>query len=160
VHAVRLGIADPAELGVAYQDLAARLGPAVLICEMAAPGPELILGMARDPALGPLIVAGAGGVLTELLSEHAVALPPLGRDAAASMLGGLRFAEILGGVRGQRRANVDAVISALVSFSVLVAELGEYLEAFDINPLICGPRGVLAVDALAAAARSASKREI
>jgi len=155
---VRLGIADPAELGVAYQDLAARLGPAVVVCEMAAPGPELILGMARDPALGPLIVAGAGGVLTELLSEHAVALPPLSEDAAATMIGGLRFAEILGGVRGQPPADAGAVISALVAFSVLVAELGEHLDAFDINPLICGPRGVVAVDALAVRKCDSSRR--
>ena len=41
------------------------------------------------------------------------------------------------------------MISALVSFSALVAELGEYLDAFEINPLICSPSGVLAVDALA-----------
>jgi len=149
VDGVRLGIADPAGLTAAYSDLAARLGPDVIVCEMAAPGLELILGMARDPALGPLIVAGAGGVLTELLSERAVALPPLTKNAAASLIGSLRFAEILNGVRGQPPCDVEAAISALVSFSVLVAELGEHLDAFDINPLICGPQGVLAVDALA-----------
>ena len=44
---------------------------------MAAPGTELILGMARDPALGRLIVVGAGGVLAEYLAERAVALPPV-----------------------------------------------------------------------------------
>ena len=50
---------------------------------MASPGPELILGMARDPALGPLVVVGAGGVLAEYLAERSVALPPLTRNAAA-----------------------------------------------------------------------------
>jgi len=88
-------------------------------------------------------------VLAELLSERAVALPPLTHDAAVGLIGGLRFAEILGGVRGQPPADLEAVASALVSFSVLVAELGEHLDGFDINPLICGPRGVVAVDALA-----------
>jgi acetate---CoA ligase (ADP-forming) len=151
VGGVRLGIGDPSGLAVAYKDLAARLGPDVVVCEMAASGFELILGMAREPALGPLIVAGAGGVLTEFLSERAVALPPLSRDAAAGLLGGLRFADVLTGVRGQPPADVDAVVGALVSFSVLVTELGEHLDAFDINPLICGPRGVVAVDALAVA---------
>jgi acetate---CoA ligase (ADP-forming) len=149
VDGVRLGIRDAAALAVAYADLAARLGPDVLVCEMAAPGPELILGMARDPALGPLIVAGVGGVLTELLSERAVALPPLTSEAAARLIGGLRFAEILRGVRGRPPADVDAVVSALVAFSVLTAELGEHLDGFDINPLICGPHGAVAVDALA-----------
>ncbi len=149
VGGVRLNVADPAALTVAYQDLAARLGARVTVCAMAAPGPELILGMARDPALGPLIVIGAGGVLAEYLSERAVALPPLSPADAASMIRGLRVAEILAGVRGQPAGDVDAAVSALVSFSLLVADLGEHLDAFDVNPLICSPSGVLAVDALA-----------
>ena len=66
---VRLGITSPAELTAAYHDLSARLGPRVTVTEMAAPGPELILGMARDPALGPLIVVGAGGILAEYWSS-------------------------------------------------------------------------------------------
>ena len=77
VGGVRLNIADPAALAAAYADLSARLGPRVTVTEMAGPGPELILGMARDPALGPLIVVGAGGVLAEYLADRAVALPPL-----------------------------------------------------------------------------------
>src|SRR5262249_21311447 len=56
VGGARLGIAAPAELAAAYADLSARLGPHVTVTEMARPGPELILGMSRDPALGPLIV--------------------------------------------------------------------------------------------------------
>jgi len=146
---VRLNVATPAALAAAYDELAARLGPRVTVCAMAAPGPELILGMARDPALGPLIVVGAGGVLAEYLSERAVALPPLSAGAAASMISGLRVAGILAGVRGRAATDVDAAVSALVSFSNLVADLGEYLDAFDVNPLICSPSGVLAVDALA-----------
>ena len=98
---MRLNVADPAALAAAYQDLAARLGPRVTVCEMAAQGPELILGLARDPALGPLVVLGAGGVLAEYLSERAVALPPLSAAAAATMISGLRVAEVLAGVRGQ-----------------------------------------------------------
>ena len=101
VGGVRLGIADPAELAAAYADLSARLDPRVTVTEMASPGQELILGMARDPALGPLIVVGAGGVLAEHLAERAVALPPLTSDAAGRLLDGLRIAELLKGVRGR-----------------------------------------------------------
>jgi acyl-CoA synthetase (NDP forming) len=158
VDGVRLNVADPAALAAAYQDVAARLGPRVTVCAMAPPGPELILGMARDPALGPLIVFGAGGVLAEYLSERAVALPPLSAADAGRMISGLRVAEILAGVRGQPPADVGAVISALVAFSRLVADLGEYLGAFDVNPLICSPAGVCAVDALALPRRSLPRR--
>ena len=146
---VRLNIADAAVLADAYQDLAARLGPRVTIGEMAAPGTEVILGLARDPALGPLIVVGAGGVLAEYLAERAVALPPLSAADAAGMISGLRMAEVLAGLRGQPPCDVEALASAVASFSELAADLGEYLDAFDVNPLICSPTGVLAVDALA-----------
>lgn len=146
---VRLGIAGPAALAAAYDDLSDRLGPPMTVCAMASPGRELILGMARDPALGPLIVVGAGGILTEYLAERAVALPPLTRESASALLDGQRFTRILAGVRGQPPCDIDAVVSAIAGFSVLVADLGEHLDGFDINPLICSPSGVLAVDALA-----------
>jgi acyl-CoA synthetase (NDP forming) len=149
VGGVHLNLADPAALAAAYEDLAARLGPNVTVCEMATHGTELILGMARDPALGPLIVVGAGGVLAEYLSERAVALPPISPAAAGRMIAGLRIAGILAGVRGQPPCDIDAIVDVIVSFSLLAADLGDHLDAFDINPLICSPSGALAVDALA-----------
>ncbi|HEY5396138.1 MAG TPA: acetate--CoA ligase family protein, partial [Trebonia sp.] len=68
---------------------------------------------------------------------------------AAGMISGLRMAEVLAGLRGQPPCDVEALASAVASFSELAADLGEYLDAFDVNPLICSPTGVLAVDALA-----------
>ena len=142
-------MSSPAELTTAYANLAARLGPRVTVSQMVAPGPELIIGMARDQALGPLIVTGPGGVLANYYPERTVVLPPVTPTAAGAMISRLRFAEVLAGVRGSSPCDLDAVVSAIVSFSLLVSELGACLEAFDVNPLICGPSGVVAVDALA-----------
>jgi len=149
VGGVRLGIPGPETLADAYADLAARLGPRVAVCQLVPPGPELIVGMARDPALGPLIVTGPGGVLAEFFPERTVALPPLTMAAAESSVSRLRFAEVLAGVRGSQPCDTPAVAAAIAAFSVLITELGDWLEEFDVNPLICGPSGVLAVDALA-----------
>jgi len=149
VGGVRLGIPGPKALADAYAYLAARLGPRVAVCQLVPPGPELIVGMARDPALGPLIVTGPGGILAEFFPERTVALPPLTMTAAASSVSRLRFAEVLAGVRGSQPCDTAAVAAAIAAFSVLITELGDWLEAFDVNPLICGPSGVLAVDALA-----------
>ena len=151
VGGVLLGVAGPGELATGYADLAARLGPRVAVCQMVPAGPELIVGMARDPALGPLIVTGPGGILAELFPERAVALPPLTISAAAASVSWLRFAEVLAGVRGRQPCDMAAIAAAIAAFSMLIAELGDGLEAFDVNPLICGPSGVLAVDALAIA---------
>jgi acyl-CoA synthetase (NDP forming) len=152
---VLLGLRDPDALRAAYQDLATRLGRRVLVCETIPPGPELSLGLARDHELGPLLVVGAGGVLVELLADRAVALPPVSEAQARRMLGTLRVSRLLAGVRGQPPAALDAVTAAITGLSQLAAELGGVLEALDINPLICGPAGAVAVDALAIARQGA-----
>jgi acyl-CoA synthetase (NDP forming) len=145
---VVLGIGDPDALRAAYQDLAERLGRRVLICETIPAGPELSLGLARDHELGPLLVVGAGGVLVELLADRAVALPPVSTGQAHRILGTLRAARLLAGVRGQPAADLDAVVAAITGLSQLATELGDVIEALDINPLICGPARAVAVDAL------------
>jgi len=145
---VLLGLRDPDALLAAYQDLAERLGRRVLVCETIPAGPELSAGLARDHELGPLLVVGAGGVLVELLADRAVALPPVTDGQARRMLGTLRVARLLAGVRGQPPADVGAVAAAITGLSQLAAELGDVLEAVDINPLICGPAAAVAVDAL------------
>jgi succinyl-CoA synthetase beta subunit len=149
VGGVVLGIRDPAQLTAAYKEVASRLGPRVLVCQTVPAGTELALGIVRDPELGPLIVVGAGGVLVELLADRAVVLPPVGPAQAEELLAGLRVARLLGGVRGAPPADQDAVIRAVCGLSELAIELGDRLDALDINPLICGPDGAVAVDVLA-----------
>jgi hypothetical protein len=103
----------------------------------------------RDPELGPLIVVGAGGVLVELLADRAVALPPVSAGLAGELVAGLRVAKLLAGVRGAPPADLSAVTRAIAALSLLALELGDELTELDINPLICGPAGAIAVDALA-----------
>jgi len=149
VGGVRLGLAGPDAAGAAYDDLATRLGPRVLVCQTAAPGTELALGLIRDAALGPLLVIGAGGVLIEIFSERSVVLPPLTRSSAREVIARLRLAAVLAGARGQRPADLDAIAGAIAGLSELAADLGDLLDALDINPLICGPSGAVAADVLA-----------
>jgi acetate---CoA ligase (ADP-forming) len=145
---VVLGLAGPAELAAAYQELAGRLGPRVLVCETVPAGPELALGLTRDPDLGLLVVVGAGGILVELLADRAVALPPVDAATAAQLVGSVRAGRLLAGVRGAPPADLAAVISAVTGLSALAGELGDRIEALDVNPLICGPASAVAVDAL------------
>jgi acetate---CoA ligase (ADP-forming) len=149
VGGVLLGIADPAALAAGYADLAARLGPRVLVSQTAPPGTELALGITRDPGLGPLIVVGAGGVLVELLADRAVALPPVDERLAEELIGGLRICRLLAGARGLPPAALGPIIAAITGLSELARDLGDAIEALDVNPLICGPAGAIAVDALA-----------
>ncbi len=149
VGGVLTGILSSEHLTAGYADLAARLGPRALVCESVPAGVELALGIARDRELGPLIVVGAGGVLVELLADRVVALPPVPARLASELVDGLRVRKLLAGVRGAVAADMNAVIAAITGLSTLALELGDELEALDVNPLICGPAGAVAVDALA-----------
>jgi acyl-CoA synthetase (NDP forming) len=144
---VRLGLGGPAELAAAWAGIEAALGPAMLVAAMAPPGVELALGVVRDAQFGPLVMVAAGGVLVELLRDRRFALPPFGRRAAAAMLDRLAVRPLLDGFHG-RSPLLGAVAEAVARLSVLAADLGDLLDALDVNPLVAGPAGCVAVDAL------------
>jgi acetyltransferase len=110
------------------------------------PGHELILGARRDPVLGPVILVGAGGTAAELLADTALELPPLNERLARGMLESLRMWPLLHGYRGGPGADLDALLEALMRFSYLIADCPEIAEV-DVNPLLAGPDGVVALDA-------------
>ncbi len=145
---VRLGIDDDAALEEAYVDLERRIGPQVTVAMMAPPGVELALGIVRDPQFGPLVLVGAGGVLVEVLNDRRLAIPPLDETRAIGLVDGLGVRPLFDGVRGQPPADIDALARAIVALSWLAHDLGEGMEALDANPVIGGPSGCVAVDAL------------
>jgi acyl-CoA synthetase (NDP forming) len=148
VGGVRLGVDGPERLAAAYDDLAARLGPRVLVAAMAGPGVELALGVVADPQFGPLVMVAAGGVLVEVLRDRRFALPPVDHRQALGLLDRLAVRPLLAGVRGAAPADLDAVADAVARLSTLAVDLGPVLAAVDVNPLIAGPDGCVAVDAL------------
>jgi hypothetical protein len=116
-------------------------------------GTELILGMHRDP-LGTAILLGMGGITAELFNDTAMRLIPaegwLTRDEALVMIHGLSCWPLLDGFRGRPKADVGALVEAIVAFSRMVAQLGERLLEAEINPLFVLPEGhgVRAADGL------------
>lgn len=121
----------------------------VLIEEMRG-GTEMILGMVHDPALGPTILLGSGGIAAELLGDTALALPPLNLEQARELIGRLRLAPLLAGARGSAPKDVDALAAAIVNFSRFVLDQDGSLIEAEINPLVVldAGAGVLALDAL------------
>jgi hypothetical protein len=86
-------------------------------------------------------------------ADRAVRLPPVTEEQARRMIGGLRAGRLLAGFRGAAPADTAAVIRAITGLSALAMDLGDELAALDVNPLICGPAGAVAVDALAVSRR-------
>jgi hypothetical protein len=148
VGGVMLGLEGPDRLAAAYEQLAGRLGPRVLVSTMAGPGVELALGVVHDPQFGPLVMVAAGGVLVEVLRDRRFALPPVDHPRALAMLDRLAVRPLLDGVRGAPAADLGAVADAIVCLSDLALDLGPSLAALDVNPLIASPSGCVAVDAL------------
>jgi hypothetical protein len=148
VGGVWLGLRDEAALAAAYDDLAARLGPDVVVAQTAPAGAELSLGIVRDAQLGPLVVVAAGGVLVELLADRAVALPPVDAAGARRMLDRLRVRPVLDGVRGGAAADLDGICTSVVAVAQIAVELGGALDALDVNPVLAGPGRCVAVDVL------------
>jgi acyl-CoA synthetase (NDP forming) len=107
---------------------------------------ELLLGVRRDASFGPVVVIGMGGLYTELLQDVAVALAPLNPDVAGQMIRSLRAAPLLLGARGRPPLDVGAAARVTAALSELAARWPELAEV-EINPLLVGRTGVVALDA-------------
>ncbi|WP_444813454.1 acetate--CoA ligase family protein [Variovorax gracilis] len=116
-----------------------------LVQEMVSGGTELILGMHRDP-LGTAILLGMGGVTAELFKDTTMRLLPreggLGRNDALNMARELRTWPLLDGFRGRPKADVEALVDAIVAFSRMAAQLKDQLVEAEINPVFVLPQGL------------------
>ncbi len=148
VNGVVLGLEDDDALSDAYRVMAGRLGPAATVQEMSEPGVEMALGVVSDPQFGPLVMVSAGGVLIETLRDRLLALPPLDETRARRLIDRLEARPLLDGVRGSPAANVVALARSMARLSLLAQDLGDLIGALDVNPIIVGPHGCVAVDAL------------
>jgi succinyl-CoA synthetase beta subunit len=125
-----------------------------LLQEMVTGGIELILGLRRDP-LGTAILLGMGGVTAELFNDTVLRLLPaqggLTPVEALDMARELKTWPLLDGFRGRPKADVAALVEAIVAFSKMAAQLGNTLIEAEINPLFVLPKGqgVRAADGVA-----------
>ena len=106
---------------------------------------ELILGVTTDAALGPAVLVGLGGVFAEILDDVSVRPVPLTAADAAEMIRDLRGYPLLTGARGRPPADVAAVESMILALARL-AEEAPGVRSIDLNPVMAGERGAVAVD--------------
>jgi acetyltransferase len=154
-----LRLANEAQVRDAYAQLmtamaALRPAPAidgVLVQEMIADGVEFLLGMHRDPILGPVVVLSAGGVFVELFENAAtMRLPPFDIVEAEAMVRHSKIAEkLIAGFRGRPKADRAALVTLVAEFGAFVERLGDDVAAVDLNPVMLRPegRGAVIVDA-------------
>lgn len=151
--AVRLNLAEPDAVRRAAVELAP-IGTALHVERMIEGGvAELIVGVTRDPVLGPVMTLGSGGVLVELLADTATLLLPARRDEIEAALRSLKLFPLLDGYRGRPRADLHAGIEAIAGIAGFALAHGEAIEELEVNPLIVCEKGAWIADALVAAGR-------
>lgn len=149
---VLLNISDASEAKTAFARIVEngkRFNPeaeidGVLMQEMAGKGVEVIIGCARDPKFGPIVMFGLGGTLVEALKDVTFRLAPMRIASAENMIRSIKAFSVLQGIRGNQPSDLDAVRECILRVSTLVADHPEISE-LDINPLIVYPRGQGAV---------------
>ena len=117
----------------------------VEVQQMVVGGAEMIVGVTRDPTLGPAVMVGTGGVFTEVLADTAVRPLPMDEADAYEMIRSLKGFSLLDGARGRAPADVDALAQVIMSTATLATALGDRLVELDLNPVVVLDRGQGAV---------------
>lgn len=118
----------------------------VTIQEQVARGREVIIGVNRDAAFGPILMFGLGGIYVEVLKDVSFRMCPVTPGDAREMIDEIRSNALLRGARGEAPADIEAIVDVICRVSALAMEFDEITE-LDINPLIVGTRSAGAVAA-------------
>ena len=111
-------------------------------------GREVILGGKRDQSFGPIVLFGLGGIFVEALEDVVWRVAPLSYEEARKMIGSIRGAKVLQGIRGEKPCDIETVADLLVRLSHMLIEFPQ-IQEIDVNQVLVLPEGegALAVDA-------------
>ncbi|KAG2479466.1 MAG: Acetyl-CoA synthetase (ADP-forming) beta chain, partial [Nitrosopumilales archaeon] len=154
VGGVKVGIDNVQDVKKTFTDMYGRLSKkkgvhvkGILLEKMVPKGVELIVGLQNDPQFGPVIMAGLGGVLTEVFRDVAFRMLPITTSDAKSMLNELKGSKILKGFRGSKPIDINMIAKALVKIGKLGVDNANFFDSIDFNPIIAYPKSYYVVDA-------------
>jgi acetyltransferase len=156
VGAVQLDLRDAEAVRAAWTRIEANLVAhgfsdaleGMLVAQMVTGGLELVMGVHRDPEMGPVIMGGSGGVLLELVRDVAFAAPPLNLAKAHDLIARTKAGALMKGYRGSGALDAQAYALALLALGRLAHDLGDALDSIDVNPFLLRREGGVALDAL------------
>lgn len=108
-------------------------------------GPEFIIGIIKDPALGHAVMVGAGGVLTEIYKDTSFRLVPCSENEAMDMIDELVLSPIFDNFRGIT-LDKKKLAGTIFRVSKLAHDLGDKLSQLDINPIVFSKGQWVALD--------------
>ena len=132
----------------------------VLLEKMVPKGVEMIVGLQVDPQFGPVIMAGLGGVMTEVFKDVAWRMLPITESDAKSMIEELKSSKLFKGFRGSAPINMDMVAKALVQIGKIGTDNASHINSIDFNPIVVYPKSYYVVDAKIILAKEPNKNAI
>jgi acyl-CoA synthetase (NDP forming) len=138
---VALNIAGEEALKKTYARMSASFpGANFVVQEQCPQGTEIIIGLKREPGVGPVLMFGLGGIYVETLKDVTFRLAPISEEGAARMVRGIRALPMLTGARGIPAADLAAIERLLISISQMAIDLPE-IQEMDLNPVMVYPQG-------------------
>jgi acyl-CoA synthetase (NDP forming) len=154
VGGVKVGLETAGQVRSAYDSIMSSARAAaptasiegVSVQSMAEPGVEVIVGATRDPQFGHVVMFGLGGVLVEMLRDVSMRLVPVEPRDARAMIREIKGLPLLQGYRQYDPCDLDSLEQVILGLSRFLEEHPEVRE-LDLNPVLCYPKGLVAVDA-------------
>jgi 3-hydroxypropionyl-CoA synthetase (ADP-forming) len=154
VGGVKVGIDNPADVKKTFNDMYRRLSKkkgvevkGVLLEKMVPKGVEMIVGLQVDPQFGPVIMAGLGGVMTEVFKDVAWRMLPITTADAKSMIDELKSSKLFKGFRGSAPIDMNMLAKALVQIGKIGVDNAAYINSIDFNPIVVYPKSYYVIDA-------------
>ncbi len=154
VGGVKVGLDNVNDVKKTFNDMYGRLSKkkgvqvkGILLEKMVPKGVELIVGIQNDSQFGPIIMAGLGGIMTEVMKDVAFRMLPISTSDAKSMINELKGSKLLKGFRGSEPIDLNMVAKMLVQIGKLGVDNADYINSIDFNPVIVYPKSHYVVDA-------------
>jgi acyl-CoA synthetase (NDP forming) len=147
VGGVKLGIKDMVELKKTFKEFKAKFPKEnLLVDQMEEKGVEVIIGLVQDPTFGLSIMAGVGGIYTELYKDVSFRVVPVDRYDAEQMVEEIKGKKLLEGFRNIQ-ANKKLVVDLIMKASKIGEELMHHIDQMDLNPVFIYKNDYCVVDA-------------
>ena len=147
VGGVKLNIKDMSELKQEFKKFKKKFPKEnLLVDQMVDKGVEIIVGLVQDPTFGLTIMAGIGGIYTELYKDVTFRVIPIDNLDAEEMIEEIKGKKLLEGFRNIP-ADKKQVKNLLLKVSKIGEKLIDHIDQMDLNPVFVYKNDYCVVDA-------------
>lgn len=165
---VKVGVANAKEVKTVFNQILKNVKKydkkaeikGVLLEKMVPKGVEMIVGLQVDPQFGPVIMAGLGGVMTEVFKDVSWRMLPITLSDAKSMIEELKSSKLFKGFRGSAPIDLNMLAEALVQIGKIGVDNASYVNSIDFNPIVVYPKSYFVVDAKIILAKEVNQNAI